>query len=63
MHGDLPDPIRKVIEEMYEEIRELESCVRCNKDGDSAKNTLTGKRRYRNFLRKTRNKIKRFFRL
>ena len=38
MHGDLPDPIRKVIEEMYEEIRELESkCVRCNKDGGFSK--------------------------
>lgn len=38
MHGDLPDPIRKVIEEMYEEIRELESkCVRCNKEGGFSK--------------------------
>nr|HPI04316.1 serine O-acetyltransferase [Candidatus Goldiibacteriota bacterium] len=38
MHGDLPDPIRKVIEEMYEEIRELEAkCLRCNKDGGFSK--------------------------
>jgi len=33
-HGDLPDPIKNVIEKMYDEIRELEAkCLRCNKEG------------------------------
>jgi serine O-acetyltransferase len=37
LHGDLPDPIKDVIQKLYEEIKDLEEkCDRCNKQGDAS---------------------------